>query len=102
MSNGYQEEMSIGGYQPKTITGTSVTPLKFRCYAIIPDNNGCVISELRRSDDDSINWADSSHLNLAGNDISGHRASIICNPDYWWTEVKLASGMCQAARMGKV
>lgn len=101
MNNGYQEEMSIGGYQPKTITGTSAVPLT-KCYAIIPDNNGCVISELRRSDNAAINWADSSHLNLAGNDISGHRASIICNPDYHWTEVKLASGKCQAARLGKL
>jgi hypothetical protein len=101
MNNGYQEEMSIGGYQPKTISGTSPVPL-VKCYAIIPDQNGCVISNLKRSDNLSINWADSAHLNLAGNDISGHRAPIVCNPDYHWVEITLASGKAQAGRIGKV
>jgi len=101
MNNGYQEEMSIGGYQPKTISGTSATPL-VKCFAIVPDMNGCIISSLKRSDNTSINWADSSHLNLAGNDISGHRAPIICNPDLYWVEITLTSGKAQACRMGKV
>jgi hypothetical protein len=95
---GFQEEMAAGGYQPRTITGTSVVPLT-KCYAIIPDNNGCVLSELRRSDDESVNWV--TVLGLTGIDISGHRASIICNPEFYWSKVKLASGMCQAGRIGK-
>lgn len=98
---GFQNELMIGGYQPRTITGTNATALT-NCNMIVPDANGCVIASLKRSDNTAINWADSSHLNLAGNDISGHGAPITCNPDYHWVEITLTSGMCQACRIGKV
>lgn len=98
---GFQQEMEIGGYQPITISGTSPVSLT-KCFAIIPDMNGCIIASLKRSDNTSINWADSNHLNLDGNDISGHRAPIVCNPDYYWVEITLTSGKAQAGRLGKV
>jgi hypothetical protein len=98
---GFQNELLIGGYQPKTISGTSAVPLT-NCNMIVPDANGCVIASLKRSDNEAINWADSSHLNLAGNDIAGHGAPITCNPNYYWSEITLTSGKAQACRIGIV
>lgn len=45
----WQNELLTGGYQPKTISGTSEHTLT-KCSMIVPDGNGCVIASLKRSD----------------------------------------------------
>ena len=75
--------------------------LPAKCIGIIP-NPGCAITSLKRSDDETKNWADNTtgHLNCAGVDLTDKYKPIFVedaegmdrqSPMYW-TKVTLTAG----------
>lgn len=54
----------FGGTQPTLIVGNQQHKLPDYCTVLDFNQDGCTITDLRRSDDLSVNWADSEHEDL--------------------------------------
>ena len=85
---------------------TSEQELPAKCIGIYP-LDGCVITSLKRDDDESKNWADDAagHLNIASKDLTGFGAIMVEElPDstnknsnsYYWSKATCTVGKFRA------
>lgn len=92
--------LETGGYEPKYIsTIGELVNLPATTKMIYP-NVGCNITSLYKLGDDTTNWADSDHMNIAGLLFSAdNQFPIVCADGDFWAKCEISAGTFFAAKI---